>query len=158
MPVKGISIPWHTRASLPSTYPAPAWPSSLPVSESYSKGSVLGQAGSPGRSNFKAPSAPSPPKHWSGHPSRLPSWERAKQTCLGRGGRERVCAFSSWKREICADLGSEVGGLLGHVEPMRGGSFPMGWTGTKHSTICKQRPNSRTSRAHPTPLTCPAGL
>lgn len=145
MPVKCISIPWHSGISLPSTCPAPTWPSSFTESESYSKGSTLcgseqGQAASLGRSDFRAPSAPSPSKHWPGHCSRLPSWERAKLTCLGRSGREGVCVFGSWKRETCADLGSKVCSLLGHVEAMRGGSFPTNCTATKHFTFLSKGP------------------
>lgn len=145
MPVKCICIPWHSGTSLPSTCPAPAWPSSCTESESYSKGSTLcgseqGQAASPGRSDVRAPSAHSPLKHWPGRCSRLPSWEGAKLTCLGRSGREGVCVFGFWKRETYADLGSKVGRLLGHVGPTRGGSFPTNCTGTKSFTFLSKGP------------------
>lgn len=125
--------------------PCPNVASSLPESESHRKGSTLcgseqSQAASPGRSDFRAPSASSPSKHWPGHRPRLPSRERAKQTGLGRCGREAVCAFGSWKREKCADLGSKVGCRLGHVEPTWGGSFPTNCIRTRHFPFLSSGP------------------
>lgn len=133
--------------------PCPNMASPLPESESHRKGSTLcgseqSQAVSPARSDFRAPSAPSPSKHWPGHRPRLLSRERAKQTGLGRGGREAVCAFGSWKREKCADLGSKVGCRLSLVEPTRVGPFPQ--------TV--QAPDFSLFKRGPSSLTGPGGL
>lgn len=80
--------------------------------------------GSPGSSDFGAPSAPFPPQT-------LAPWERVKQKGSGRSGRERIWVCGSEKKEMHADLGSLVVGLRGHTVPLP--------PGTKYSTLFSAR-------------------
>lgn len=55
---------------------------------------------------ISGPLCSSPLKHWPSHSSRLLSWEREEQKCLGK---EKGCAFGFWKRWVYADLCFLVG-------------------------------------------------
>lgn len=153
--MKCISVPWHTGASLPSTCPTPAWPSSFPVSESCSKGSVLARQGLLGDQTSRPLLLPLPQNTGQATPPDcLPGREQSRHTWAEVTGKGFVPLVL--KREMYTDLGSEVDGLLGHVKPMSGGSFPINWTGTKHSTSLRKGP-ATASRVHPTSLTGPVG-
>lgn len=100
---------------------------------------------------------PLPREHQPGHSSRLPSWERVKQICLGRSCRERVWSFGSGKKEIRADLGSPVVGWLGHRAPLAGGQF-LSHQAPNILLCFQQGPSKRASRAPSPSPTDPGGL
>ena len=142
MPGRCIFVPQRTGASLPTTCPAPTWPSCLNKSGFSVKGALCmdlsrAREGLLGGQMSGLLLLSLPHKHWPGHSSRLPSWERVKQIRSGRSCRERVWTCGSGKKEMCADLASPVVGLLGHIAPLAGAvPFP---PGTKHFVLFSAR-------------------